>query len=194
MRILLTFLLLSGLGADSFAQGIIYFGTFNFAPVTNQLTGQLIPAGPDWWAQLYYGREGAGEDELIAVTNSPVHFAVDGYILNSSPYYTDAAVVPAAALGNFQIRVWAASLGDSWEQAYSGWLNGPCCGALGKSNVGTVWTADPYSVTPGAPSGLLSWGPNPIRGFVAAPVPEPGVLALGLAGAIALRWHRRKVH
>lgn len=176
------------------AQGKINFSTFNFAPCTNQNTGTLMPTGPGFWAQLYYGPAGAREDQLISVTNAPVHFAVAGYILNATPYYTDPAVVPGGAFGTFQVRAWEAVLGDTWETAYANWLSGPPGPLLTKSNLGLIRTADANADPPQTPASLAGNGPGEIgiRRFFGQPLPEPGTLALGLAGTLALLWFRRR--
>lgn len=192
MKAILLLSLLSVCSFSAHAQGRVNFSTYNFAPVTNLLTGQLIPSGSGWWAQLYYGSYGASDSQLIAVTNPPVHFAIDGYILTSTPYYTDPAIVAGGAFGSFQVRVWTADLGDNWDQAYNSWLSGPCCGILGKSNVGTIATANADAFPPAPPASLKGTGLGEIgiRPFYVG-LPEPGVLALGLAGALALLWFRR---
>lgn len=193
MKTILLITAISAACCGAHAQGKINFSTFNFAPVTNMWTSSLVPAGPGWWAQLFYGPAGATEQQLITVTNAPVHLAIAGYVLNTTPYYTDPAVVPGGAFGTFQVRVWEALLGDNWETAYANWLAQPPGGRLGKSNLGIIRTADANADPPQTPASLAGTGPGEV-GIRAIPIsiPEPGTVALGLAGALALLWPQRR--
>lgn len=192
-KILLT-LTASLMAVGAFAQGKVNFSTFNFAGATNGNTGALVAAGNGFWAQLYYGRPTDSETSLVSVTNAPVHFAVAGYILNSSPYYTDNSIVAGGTLGKFQVRAWEASLGNTWEVARQAWLTGPAGPLLGVSNEGIIATADGGAVPSQTPAPLSgSTGlQTPIRPFTLSPVPEPSVVALGALGLAAVLWRRRK--
>jgi hypothetical protein len=107
-----------------------------------------------------------------------------GYILSSTGggnRYTDPSWAAAGAETSFQLRVWAAVMGDTWEEAFSYW--GPDA-AMGKSDIITVRTSA-HILDP--PKSLLG-----LEGFSMGPIPEPNVIALGTLGLMALLWHRRK--
>jgi hypothetical protein len=160
------------------------------APITNYVTGQRI-TGPDYFAQLYYGMSWATESQLVPLTNPPAVVNSLGYITTGSgggTRYTDPAILPGGVLGSFQVRVWSAVLGQSWEMALSTWLSG------------TGWPFDPAIVV--AKSELVlatpTIAPTPpallvgLKPFAYVPIPEPTVLALGTAGLLVLVLRRLK--
>lgn len=196
-RILLT--LVTGLVACSvFGQGGVVLNTRTGgvnAPATDTLAGTLA-AGTAYWAQLYYGAAGAAEASLVpvlnqpppgATTGAPAWFstgATAGYILGSTGggnRYTDPAVVAAGAPTAFQLRAWQASLGNTWETALGNWSDTT---VMGKSAIITVATSTGPLDTPKPLTGLAA--------FNLTPIPEPGVIALGAIGLVALLLRRRK--
>ena len=200
MRTALLLLLFGWSVAESVAQGKVQFSTYSFAPVTNLITGQLVPTGTDWWAQLYYGRYDVPDDRLlISATNAPVHLTITGFVhINVTAYYTDPAVIPGGAWGTFQVRVWEAVLGNSWDVAFANWQSDdPMYSgkALGKSNLALITTCDANAVPPCNPARLNQTygGQIPIQAFNVGPIPEPTMLALGLMGILALRCYRRRI-
>jgi hypothetical protein len=165
------------------AQGQINFNTLGagvYAPVTNVLTGDRVPAGNTFLAQLYYGPAGLTESwSLISVTNPAVGFAALGFVV-AGVRYTDPAVVAGGQVGTFQIRVWEATLGTNWEQAYLNWISSPAPGLMGWSSLIQVKT----TVVPDSPAFLVGLPP-----IYLSPVPEPATALLGLLGVgILLRW------
>lgn len=185
---LLWLLVLAPVGAS--AQGLINFATIGVgvnAPLTNVITGQRVPAGNTFLAQLYYGPAGVTEPwSLISVTNPAVGFAVDGFIL-AGTRLTDPAVVAGGQVGTFQVRVWEATLGADWEQAYVNWISSPAPGLMGWSSLIQVKTGARDSVPPDSPALLVGLQP-----FYLGPVPEPGTALLGLLGAGGLLWWRKR--
>lgn len=173
----------------AYGQGQINFTTANGAvnaPLTNALTG-AIAGGTSYRAQLYYGPVGSAEDALVALTNAPASLSVAGYVTTGSgggTRYTQAAVLPAGTPGFFQLRAWSAALGNDWNTAYATWQSGvQPTSVLGKSGIITVTP----TASPAQPATL-----NGLQGFYLVPVPEPGVIALGVIGLAALLWRRRK--
>ena len=195
MRTIVSLLLFACVGATSFGQGTVLFSTCPFAPATNTVTGQPIPAGIEWSAQLFYGPAGSSESQLIPFTNAPAHFAVAGYIFQSTAYYTDPGVVNGGAFAAVQVRIWSSILGNDWNSAYGSWLSlgyDVWRHGVAKSNVGLIQTGNPNAAPPGLPASLRGGNPGEIglRPFSFTPIPEPSVLALALGGALFFLWHR----
>jgi hypothetical protein len=169
-----------------FAQGQINFANIGVgvnAPVTNMLTGERVPAGNTFLAQLYYGPAGLTESwSLISVTNPAVGFAAPGFVV-AGTRYTDPSVVAGGQVGTFQIRVWEATLGSNWEQAYLNWISSPAPGLMGWSSLIQVKT----TAVPDSPAFLVGLPP-----IYLGPVPEPGTAVLGLVGAGILLWWRKR--
>jgi MYXO-CTERM domain-containing protein len=198
-KILLT-LAAGFISVSVFGQGAIVFATFGggvTAGVTNTITGQRI-SGPGYLAQLYYGPVGGSEDAMLiaradtagTIPNAATFGAagpVTGYIVSSTGggnRYVDTSIVAAGAITAFQIRAWEASLGNNWDAAYALWQSGPAGPVLGKSGiVNTITSASPTEAAKPL-TGLAS--------FTVSPVPEPGVLALGALGLVAVLWRRRQ--
>lgn len=170
-----------------FAQGQINFATIGVgvnAPVTNTLNWQRVPTGNTFLAQLYYGPAGAGESSLISVTNPAVGFAVDGFII-AGTRLTDPVVVAGGQVGTFQVRVWEAVLGATWEQAYQNWNSMSVTGALGFSQLIQVKT----TAAPDSPVYLTSLQPFLVD---SGTLPEPATAWLGLLGAAAVLYWRKR--
>lgn len=197
MKGLLTTLVAGLVAGSAFGQGGIVMNTRGGgvdAPVVSALTGQRIE-GQAWLAQLYYGAAGAFETSLVPVLDAPYPGgtvaapawfgtgAAAGYILTSTGggnRYTDPAIAAPGAITSFQLRVWEASLGNTWEEALGNWSWDTI---LGKSAIIAVRT-----------SASILDPPKPLLGLTAFTIgiPEPNVIALGALGLMALLWHRRK--
>jgi len=198
-KILLT--LAAGLVSVSvFGQGAIVFATFGggvTAGVTNITTGQRI-TGAGYLAQLYYGPVG-GDVEAMRVARANLAGdipaaatfgatgPVAGYIVSSTGggnRYVDTSVVAAGASTAFQVRAWEATLGNTFDVAYAAWQSGPAGPVLGRSAVINTITSASATEAAKPLTGLQS--------FEVKPVPEPGVLALGALGLVAVLWRRRQ--
>ena len=187
MKTLLLTLTSLVLTLSAHAQGTVNFANNAASAVSNAFTLARLPAGNSFLAQLYYGPAGTMNDSsFISVTNPPVGFTLPGQILAGARSTT----LPGGATGSFQIRVWEAVLGSTWESAYSTWLSGqyPASIGVGKSDIIQVVTGDPNGVPPGTPASLVTAG---LRGFYLG-IPEPSTVALGAVGVAALLWRRRK--
>lgn len=172
-------------------------GTGVSAPATDLVTGQLA-AGTGYYAQLFYGAPGVLQDAMLPTLSAPggavapvANFATGtsaGYITTGSGggnRYVDTAVVAAGSPGDFQIRAWSAVLGTDWNTAWTTWLSGANPTAvLGRSAIVSQATSASALVTPPFITGLSA--------FSLTPIPEPGVIALGAIGLVALLWRRRK--
>lgn len=180
----------------SFGQGGIVFltrgGGVN-APITNFFTGERL-SGSDYLAQLYYGLPGIPESAMVTFADAPAHFGsgeTAGYITSSSGggvRFVDPAIVNPGENTAFQIRVWSAILGRTWDEAYANWMSRPLSQeGVGKSSV----IVTPTSATAiQAPLPLL--GMQGFYGWV--PVPEPGIgglASLGLTVIFCRGWFAR---
>lgn len=187
MKTLLIGAAITMMTAVGYSQGTVVFGTTALQSATNIVTGQRVPTGPGFLAQLYYGGASATEAQLISVTNAPVNFAVAGRII-AGTRYTDPAIVAGGATGTFQIRAWESALGANYETAFANYSSGAAGPVLGKSALFQVVTGNPNSIPPGAATAF----PASLNGFYLTPVPEPTVIALGALGLAALLYRRRK--
>jgi hypothetical protein len=169
-----------------FGQGQVNFATIAVgvnAPVTNTITGLRVPTGNTFLAQLYYGPAGITDPaQLASVTNAPVGFAVDGFVI-AGTRLTDPMVVAGDQIGTFQVRIWEAALGSTWEQAYLNWLAEPPK-VLGWSAPIQVKVAKVGDTA----ANLIGLSP-----VYLAPVPEPASLLLGLLGAALLFLRKTRI-
>lgn len=191
-KILLTLLVAAATGSV-FGQGQIVFNTRGGgvdAKIMDSVTGLAVD-GANYLAQLYYGAPGVTEDAMVTFPEAPARFGTSatlmGYITTGSGggnRTVDTSVVAAGADTAFQVRAWQASLGANWNTAYAAWQSGPMGPVLGKSAI---------IVTKTSASALEVAQPlTGLAGFELIPVPEPGVLALGALGLVAVLWRRRK--
>lgn len=191
-KILLTLLVAAATGSV-FGQGQIVFGTRGGgvdARVINSRTGLPVD-GANYLAQLYYGAPGVAEDAMVTFAEAPARFGTSatllGYITTGSGggnRTVDPTVVAYGADTAFQVRAWEATLGANWTTAYSAWSSLPAGPVLGKSAIIIAKTsADALQVA--QPLAGLT-------GFSLQPIPEPGVLALGALGLVAVLWRRRQ--
>lgn len=176
---------------SGFSQGTVLFnnrtGGAN-APITNIVTGQLVPTGSSYLAQLYYQTAGTTDDStFVSVATAPVGFVSPGYFVQTVPrVLNNGLTIAGGADAAIQIRAWDAALGATWDVAYAAWLSSPAGPVLGKSEIFTQKTGDASNPTV-TPSTLIN-----MRGFYLSPVPEPSVIALGALGLAAILWRRRK--
>jgi len=173
-----------------FTQGYVNFANDTASYITNAVTGQRVPTGTAFLAQLYYGAAGATEGQLVSVTNAPVNFGLAGRVTGGGRFLNSATVAGGAS-GTFQIRAWEAVLGNTWEAALPNWESGGNFAGkvLGKSGLIQVKSADGSAVPLPTPAALSGLTPFSLNSFVV--VPEPGVLALLALGVVGLIWRRR---
>jgi len=154
------------------AQGQVNFnnkvGTSVVAPVYDT-DGTTTLAGTAFSAQLYAG---TSADSLSAV-GSVLSFrtgAAAGFVSGGG-----AVTVPFTTAGFFQMRAWESAGGASYEAAVAAGKH------FGKSETFSVTP----TVAPATPADLVG-----LKSF--SLVPEPTTMALGLLGAAALAFIRRK--
>jgi hypothetical protein len=154
-------------------------GQVNFS---NRVTGQidapvflvdgttLVPSGARYQAQIYGGSAGTAESALTA-QGASANFLLAGYFIANA---RQIGGVPGGSAAAVQVRVWDTTTGTSWDNAT----------IRGESNV-----IDPLTLVaaPGTPPNLSG-----LQSFSLYVVPEPSTIALGVLGAAALLFARRR--
>lgn len=176
------------LAVSSMAQGTINFLNRDTSAGINapifDVDGSTKLEGAAFKAQLYGGAEGTAEASLAPVGDI-VNFrtgAAAGYWDNAAPLRTIPGVTPGSA-ATVQVYVWESQY-NSLAEAQAAF------GKFGKSTVFTVpktgGVTDPTK-PPALPEPFLG-----ITSFNMQVIPEPSTIALGLLGAAALMFRRRK--
>jgi hypothetical protein len=166
--------------ASTFAQGTIKFnnrltGQVD-APVSIQGSGLGAGSLAGAMAQLYYIPATGAPVPLTPATTFRTTSAAAMFYVNEP---TSGIIVPGVAAGqtaNIQMRAWVG--GNSFETA---------TGGTGVSNIIPVSLGGTPAVGAPIPDAVLTG----LQGF-AIVVPEPSTMALGLFGAAALLYRRRK--
>ena len=179
---------------NMFAQGTVNFANNSATAVTNSVTGLRVIAGTtapmnQFVAGLFYAPDTGGGApaesamaQIATTTISPVAGLIQG-----GKVTTPLTTAPGAK-AYFQIRVWETAFG-SWDNAQTAVVGGKNAIA-GASAILLVTTGDPNLVPPGTPGNLITAG---LKTFTANQiVPEPSVIGLGLLGAGALMFLRRR--
>jgi hypothetical protein len=170
-----------------YGQGVVAFNTLGGgvnAAATNSVTGARI-TGNTFFAQLFYA-EGNITDPLsplfTMVTGAPATFGTGGtagYITSSTGGGNRVLPIGPGSAVTFQIRAWDAILGATYPGNNTaaiinmGGSKLAFVAALGSSTAATLLT-----------------GLNP--GWIAIPVPEPSVIALGIIGGLGVLLLRRR--
>jgi len=150
-------------------------------------TGPLL-AGTGFTAALYGGPVGGvlGVDPISTTTfRVPSSF---GYLTPPNPAAPALGTVAPGGLASFEMRVWDNRLGTVTDWARV--MQDP---TIARGQSGIFSPAFPLGGTP-AGGGTPITPPNlaGLNSFNIAPVPEPGVIALGVLGLGALLLRRRK--
>lgn len=168
-------------GASSVrAQGLIDFrnritGSVD-APVYRESVGGTLLSGANFVANLWYGTS-AGSLAPITDAAAPFRTGTGAGFWNAGTDSTRVLSGIPSATVFLQVRVWDSAAGATYDAAK---LAG---GFWGDSNV--------FGVTVGSSSPPL--GPSLLIGLQSfALVPEPSAIALGVLGATALLFRRRK--
>jgi hypothetical protein len=172
---------------STYAQGTINFTTFNFAPISSEVTGSAVVGANGIVAGIYWSLPGANNFQLVAgSTPAAVGAAVPGHVLGA-PTVTINEIAPGAMV-DVQIRAWESAYGNTYEAASTAGEMGGRGAQVGNSPTVTIMSGG-GGMPPGPPASLNVPG---MMGFEVTLVPEPSVIALGLVGAGALLLLRRR--
>lgn len=177
-----------------FGQGTVVFQNSSASAVQNQLTGTTVGGGTAYMVQLF-SYTGAGTDPAPAPDNlAPYQSASTAINFIGAGRFSGGSISTPVAVATttwWQVRAWSSALGADWNTAYAAWIGGSGIGTVdglaGWSNPFAHATGNP-SAQPPVPGTALT----EMQSFAISPVPEPGVLALGAVGLVALLWRRRK--
>ena len=175
---------------SSHGQGSVAFGNNISTRVymTNpDGTTTLVPVGNRFLAELVFAPDGTapGEFGTTAVRlGAPASFGPVPGVFNGGGR-TAAGVQPSGGFGLFQVRVWESAAGPDYVTAVA---TGNPQYQAGTSLIMRIDTADPTTTPPGVPTQITAY----LTSFVITPIPEPSVIALGLAGVGALLLFRRR--
>ena len=145
----------------------------------------FVPVGSQFSVELVFAPDGTPEalfQQAATRLGATASFGPVAGVFNGGGR-TAAGVVPPGGFGLFQVRAWETASSLDYMDAL---LRG--VGFIGQSAILRVDTGDPTTVPPGTPTPLTSAG---LQSFVII-VPEPSVIALGLAGVGALLLLRRR--
>ena len=176
---------------NMFAQGTVNFGNNNATAVINSVTGAKIVAGNSFTAELWYAPDTGSVPAAAAM--APIAGARTGIspiagLITGGTKMTPNTTAPGVT-AYFQIRIWETAYGADWATAQTTVLNGRNAIA-GSSDIIKVTTGNPGAIPPGTPGSLVTAG---LKSFnVIQIVPEPSVVGLGLLGAGALMFLRRR--
>ena len=170
------------LSFSAIAQQVSFRNTENFETVADRLvrdvTGDPL-VGTHYFAQLYYGSQGAPQDSLAPVMFPPANFRDPGTSLPGTWQNGGLRTLTGFNIGDtvtLQVRAWDATGGLSYDQAQ----------ALGR-NWGQSATFT-YQIPGQGP--VFAWYMDNFRSF--ALVPEPSTIALAVVGAGALLFLKRR--
>jgi len=176
----------------SFAAGVYAQGTVDFrnkvsagatpfdSPVYMDFVGGTKLGNANFVAQLWYGASASSVN--TALLDTPAVFRTGTGAGYWNPGADSTRVLPTIAGGTaawVQVRVWDSTKGADYNAAKA-------AGSLyGDSNIFQLTTGNPTGSPPTVPAVLAGLTPFAL-------VPEPSTFALGLLGAAALLFRRRK--
>jgi len=162
------------------ASALVYLGSVGGTPVE----------GANYFVQLYFGAPNTtDENTLTALTTAASKFRAAGVspgqwsgATRTLPGYFNNGLATDPKAVSLQVRVWDSTLGTDYGTAFKA-QNGLF---TGKSTIFQYSIPDSTQVN--APSAFYMTG----LGAFSVAVPEPSVIVLGLLGASALLFRRRK--
>lgn len=163
------------------AQGTVFFANDGGSLVRDGRTGDPIPTGSSFLAALDHADDGVFDEFRYVQVGQAVQFGpLPGIFAGGDR--TVPTPVPGG-WGMFQVRVWEASFGATYEESLTAPPREGRFAQVGKSNIIRVDTGDAGpGVPPPAPK-LTQWG---LTGFAVTPVPEPSSLLLVGLGVVLL--------
>jgi len=167
-----------------FAQGTIDFrnritGTLDVPVYLNGVGGMLL-SGANFLAQLYYGTTATSLTPITDLASPFRTGAGAGYWNAGADSTRILAGIPAGSPAFLQVRAWDSTFGATYDVAKA------AGGLWGDSNVFQV-LATGGGGTPAASPAFMTG----MQSFTL--VPEPSTIALGILGAVALLFRRRKI-
>lgn len=192
MKILVGLLLIAGgLALRVDAQGTVNFANGTSTRVSH-CAGVPMVASAGYRAELVYAPDGTSLDQFDAVAvrvGADTAVGMPAVGLYSGGARTAPTTTPGG-FGLFQVRVWNLASGPDWRAVRA---LGRSTDFIGESFIMRIDTGDPTTVPPGTPTPLVG---NGLTSIVLGPVgcvPEPSVIALGVAGVgvlLVLRWRQ----
>jgi hypothetical protein len=169
---------------SGYAQGNVLFANTPTTRVTD--SGVNVPGTANVLAALYWAPLSNPDSftQLGATARVGETGVQPSGVFNGGERLTGPATA-GGAQARFQVRVWEAAYGSTYEAARSAPAQNGRTTKYGESNIIQIQTGDPMAVPPGTPASLTG-----MQGI--ALVPEPSVIALGVIGAGALLLLRRR--
>lgn len=195
---------LVGVATVSYGQGTVNFETANIGPGARIMQpDKTTPAwGTGWFAQLYAAPTANAAASALQKVGIPVNLrgasaasTVAGYVQTFGQTSKGADVDPVVVVtptaggpATVQLRAWNAGF-DTWEAAMAaGTAATPSPTAQwGESAPIQIAVTGGGGSPPGLPADLTGLGITELRG-----IPEPSTVALGVLGAAALLFARRR--
>jgi len=177
----------------AFGQGVTFNN--NAATVINESLGVPAAGGSRFVVELFYGALGTAPGLMVEAT-TPAGGTDPAFIGAISPgrfsagardMTTAGQVLAFGATATFQVRAWDGTFGQTYAAFWANPLTATQ-GALYGASLPFDLAIQASSLST-APSITTAAG---YQSFVMTPVPEPSVIALGVLGALALLFRRRK--
>jgi len=194
---------LVGVATASYGQGTVNFETANLGTSArvNQPRSTNPVFGNGWFAQLYAATGTGAAQSALAKVGNPVNFrgasatsTVAGYVQTfgqtSKGVDVDPVVTVTPVAGGpatVQLRAWSSGF-DTYELAKTALevAKNPTA-QIGESALLNVAVTGGGGSPPGLPTDLTG-----LQGFTLRDIPEPSTIALGVLGASALLFARRR--
>lgn len=172
--------------ASAMAQGTLNFanGAAGLQAPIKDATGAGL-SGAAYMVDLFWAAGTVTEASSLAALGSPSGFST--VTAQAGYFFGGQRSIPGQAGGStitVQVRAWAATAGQTWDQAYAYAAAHSTEALVGMSGLFQVQLA---TTPPGTPTNL-----GGLTSFSLVPVPEPSTLALAGLGAAALLIFRRR--